>query len=253
VTPGKILSTALSPSNQQLKFVLLDCIWRFLWCCSSLVASFLVVFAVFVQMGSLEWEGPDLGESNPIIVFAALRQFWNSYGGSVLAAFGVLLLVMVILWIALEALFRGGRKGLWLYAGTAAARTTLLGGTAAIFIMLAMRDDSRGTLLIGGAVMIALWLIVGIFETVLRRDAVDLLATSLLPLSAVVGSLRLAEGGLAFVLLGSAFSALLQTTELALTGMFAAFVVMFWMVVQSYLVAVRYSAIDIMRRNVVRA
>ena len=119
--------------------------------------------------------------------------------------------------------------------------------------MLAMRDDSRGTLLIGGAVMIALWLIVGIFETVLRRDAVDLLATSLLPLSAVVGSLRLAEGGLAFVLLGSALSALPQTTELALTGMFAAFVVMFWMVVQSYLVAVRYSAIDIMRRNVVRA
>jgi hypothetical protein len=217
------------------------------------VASFLVAFAIFVQMGSLEWQGPDLGESNPIIVLAALRQFWNSYGGSVLAAFGLLLLVMVILWIALEALFRGGRQGMWLYAGTAAARTALLGGTAGIFMMLAIRDGSGGTLFIGGVVMIALWLIVGVFETVLRRDAVDLLATSLLPLSAVVGSLRLAEGVLGFILLGSVASALLQTTELALTGMFAAFVMVFWMVIQSYLVAVRYSAIDIMRRNVVRA
>jgi hypothetical protein len=98
-----------------------------------------------------------------------------------------------------------------------------------------------------------MWFIVGIFETLLRRNAVDLLATSLVPLSAVMCSLRLVEGVLAFVLLGSVASAMLQTTEIGLTGIFSILVVMFWLILQSYLVAVRYSAIDIMRRNVIRA
>jgi hypothetical protein len=98
-----------------------------------------------------------------------------------------------------------------------------------------------------------MWLLVGVLETLVRRDAVDLLATSLLPLSAVMGCLRLVEGVLAFVLLGSAAVALRQSAETALAVLFAVFVVMFWMIVHSYLVAARYSAVDIMRRNVVRA
>jgi hypothetical protein len=81
---------------------------------------------------------------------------------------------------------------------------------------------------------------------------VDLLATSLLPLSAVMGCLWIIESGLGFIVLGSAAIALFRTTELALGALFAVFVVMIWMVVHSYLVAVRYSAIDIMRRNVFR-
>ena len=253
MTASKILSAALSPSNQQLKFVFLDCIWRFLWCVTSAVASLVLSSAVLSQIRSLNWQGPDLGASNPIIVLAALRQFWKSYGAFFILAFSLLLLVLVILWIGLEALFRGGWKKLWLYAGTAAARTALLLGTAGIFLVLSMRDKSGGTLFIGVVVVLAMWLIVGVFETLVRQDAVDLLATSLLPLSAVMGCLRLVEGGIAFVLLGSAAVALRQSKETALAILFAGFVVMFWMIVHSYLVAARYSAIDIMRRNVVHA
>jgi hypothetical protein len=253
VTASKILSAALSPSNQQLKFVFLDCIWRFFWCVISAVASLVLSGAVLSQIRSLNWQGPDLGASSPIIVLAALRQFWTSYGAFFLLAFGVLLLVLVILWIGLEALFRGGWKKLWLYAGTGAARTALLLGTAGIFLMLSMRDNSGGTLFIGVVVVLGMWLIVGVLETLVRQDAVDLLATSLLPLSGVMGCLRLVEAVIAFVLLGSAVVALRQSKETALAVLFAGFVVMFWMIVHSYLVAARYSAIDIMRRNVVRA
>ena len=106
--------------------------------------------------------------------------------------------------------------------------------------------------LIGVVVVLGTWFIVGVLETLVRRDAVDLLATSLLPLSAVMGCLRLAEGVIGFVLLGSAAVALAQRIgERAGRILFAGFVVLFWMIVHSYLVAVRYSAIDIMRRNVV--
>ena len=216
-------------------------------------ATLILSAGVLSQIRSLTWEGPDLGASNPIIVFAALRQFWNNYGAFLITAFGLLLIVLVILWVGLEALFRGGWKGLWLYAGTAAARTALLLGTTVIFLMLSIAEESAGTLFIGVVVVLGMWVLVGVLETLVRRDAADLLATSLLPLSAVMGCLRLAEGVLAFVLLGSAAVALGQSGEKALAILFAVVVVMFWMIVHSYLVAARYLAIDIMRRNVVRA
>jgi hypothetical protein len=62
--------------------------------------------------------------------------------------------------------------------------------------------------------------------------------------------LLLSEGMVAFVLLGSAAVAL--QADPALAGLFFIMVLALWLVVHSYLVAVRYSAIDIMRRNVVR-
>ena len=203
------------------------------------------------QLGSIQWEGPDLGASNPMIALAALRQFWNTYGTLVLAAFGLLFLVFVLLWIALESFFRGGSKGFWTYLGTGIARTALLIGTAGMFIMLSVHDESGGTLLIGFAVMPALWSIAGLMETLVRRDAVELLATDLLTLVAVVGCLRLLEGTLGLLLLGSAAVAFLESSKIVLAGVFAVIVVLLWMIVHSYLVAVRYSAIDIMRRNVV--
>jgi hypothetical protein len=205
---------------------------------------------IMAELSSLQWQGPDLGGSNPIMVLAVLREIWKEYGAVLLAGFGLLLLGIGLLWIVLEALFRGGWKRLWVYVGTGIGRTALLAGTASIFVMLSRRDQSGGTLLIGIIVVLAMWFVVGLLETVVRRDAVDLLATSLLPLSAVMGCLRLAEGVVAFLLLGSAAVAVAGSTEIALAGLFAGFVVMFWMIVHSYLVAVRYSAIDIMRRNV---
>jgi len=222
-----------------------------LWSVFAAVVALFAGAGVLGQLSSLEWQGPDLGASNPIIALAALREFWNSYGATLLAGFGVLLVVLAFFWIVLEALFRGGWKALWTYMGTGIARTALLLGTASIFVMLSRRDESGGTLIIGIVVLLFLWFIVGLLETVVRRNAVDLLATSLVPLSAVMGCMRLVEGTLAFLLLGSAAIALARSADVALAGLFACFVVSFWMIIHSYLVAVRYSAIDIMRRNVV--
>src|SRR6185295_17322296 len=114
------------------------------------------------QMGAFEWQGPDLGGSNSILLFAALRQFWTRYGALVVTSLGLLLLVLLVLWIVLESLFRGGWKKLWIYFGTGIARTTLLFGTALIFLMLSSRDSSGGTLAIGIVVVLGVWFIVGV-------------------------------------------------------------------------------------------
>jgi hypothetical protein len=222
---------------------------------STIIVLFFSV-GLMAQLGSIEWEGPDLGASNPIIMLAALRQFWQMYGAVLLAAFGFLLLALIVLWIILEALFRGGRKGFWIYLGTGAARTAILLGLAAILGALSLRDESRGTFLIGAVVMVGMWFFVGWIETVVRRDAVELFAADFLTLWAVSGVIWAAEAIIAFILWGSAASVLIRASEppeAALTFFLIGLVVTFWLVVHSYLIAVRYLAIDIMRSNVVRS
>ena len=247
-----ILRAAFTPSPQQLKSIILDFIWRSLWLVISVVTTLMFGAGVMTQLGSLVWEGPDLGAANPIMLITALRQFWDEYGIVLLAASGFLLLSIIALWVILEALFRGGLKGFWIYLGTGAARTALLAGTAVMFMTLSARDDSGGTFFIGVVVMLGMWHITGLLETVIRRDAVDLLATDFLTLSGVMGCLRLTEVLLAFLLLGSSAAAVLKASDMTLAGLWFGIVVLFWLLIQSYLVAVRYSAIDIMRRNVVR-
>jgi hypothetical protein len=213
-------------------------------------------FGIAAQLASIEWEGPVLGASNPMMVLAALRQFWQMYGAFLLAACGLLLLTITVLWIALEALFRGGRKAFWIYVGTAAARTAVLFGLSAVLGMLSLRDRTGGTFLISTVVLLGVWFIVGWLETMVRRDALELFATDFLTLWAVSGVVWLAEAILALILWGSTAAAVLMvsdSSETVLIAFFAGVLAFFWLIVHSYLVAVRYQAIDIMRSNVVRS
>jgi len=161
----------------------------------------------------------------------------------------LVVLTLLLLWIVLESLFRGGWRGFWTYLGTGIARATLLLGLLGIFLVLSSRDETRGTLLVGAVVMAGMWFLVGMMESVARRNAVELLATDLPRLSAVMGLLRGLEGTVTFVLLGSAAAAWMRAYDKALGATWFAVVLVFWMLVHSYLVAVRYAAIDIMRRN----
>jgi hypothetical protein len=228
---------------------LLDIFWRFVWVALAVAISLLAGGAVMSEWGSLLGQGPDLGSANPIIVLAALRKFWNEYGPLLVAGAGLLSLTLLLLWVVLEALFRGGWKGFWIYLGTGIARVMLLFGTAGIFVQLATRDDSSGTLFVGLVVVVGMWFLVGSLESVVRRNAVDLLATDRPRLSAVLGLLRFIEAATGFILLGSAAAAWMRAADKALVGIWFSIVLLVWMLIQSYLVAVRYSAIDIMRRN----
>jgi len=203
-----------------------------------------VGFLVVGELGSTAWEGPDLGSSSPIMLLAALRQFWTDHGATILFEVGVLLLTILILWIVLEALFRGGRKGFWVYVGTSVSRLSLLGGAVVFFGILARGDESNGTFWVGVVAISGLWFFVSVLETAIRRDALSLIAVELPQALTVLGTLLLAEAFLAFVLWGSALAALKASGLVILVV-----VVPFWMLLHSYLIALRFSAIDIMRRN----
>jgi hypothetical protein len=247
-----VLRASLDPINQHVKFVLFDILWRSIWLACGAVAVLVLWFVVVGQLGALELQGPDLGGSGPIILLAALRQFWNTYGVTLIGEFGALLVGGFLLWVILEALFRGGFQSFWIYLGTSLGRLSLLGGAVAVFAVLAAGDDSRGTVIVGVVLVFGLWFMVSLFETAIRRDALGVIAVDLPKFLRVLGTLLLAEAFLAFLLWGSVLAALARTSGAVLASvvlLIGAIVVPFWMVLHSYLIAVRFSAIDIMRRN----
>ena len=246
---GSILRSAFDPSIQQLRYILLDILWRFVWSVVSFAILLMAGSAAMAQWAALLAQGPELTQNNPIIVLATLQRFWERYGPLVLTTAGLVLLTLLFLWIVLESLFRGGWRGFWTYLATGVARATVLLGLLGIFVVLSSRDETRGTLLVGAVVMTGMWFLVGMMESVTRRNAVELLATDLPRLSAVMGLFRGLEAALIFVLLGSAAAAWMRTYDKALGATWFVVVVLFWMLIHSYLVAVRYAAIDIMRRN----
>ena len=227
----------------------LDILWRCIWLVCSFLAVGLFGLALVVKLGSVDWEGPVLGASNPILLVTALRKFWHAYGVTLLAQLGLLLLILSGFWIALEALFRGGRKGFWVYLGTSVGRLSLLAAAVALLGMLALRDDTGGALLIGAVTILGLWFLVSLLETAIRKDALVVIAVDFPKLLAVFGTLMAAEVFLAVVLWGSAVAALRSPSSSSASGIALAIigvVVPFWMLLHSYLVAVRFSAIEIM-------
>jgi hypothetical protein len=249
VTATTILRSSLNPLDQHLRFVFLDILWRCIWLICSLFAAALLGVAVVAQLGSVEWMGPDLGGPSPIMLVTALREFWKAYGATLLAEFGLLFLSVLAFWVVLEALFRGGRKEFWVFLGTSVARISLLGSTAAVFVLLALRDETGGTFLIGAIVLLGLWFLVSVLETAIRKDALTVMAVEFPKLLLVFGALIGTEMVLAFVLWGSALAALALASPSSAGGMalvILGVVAPFWLVLHSYLVAVRFSAIDIM-------
>jgi hypothetical protein len=129
----------------------------------------------------------------------------------------------------------------------------VLAGAGGFFGLLSLRDETEGTFLIGVVVIIGLYFLVSLLETAIRKDALNLMAVEFPKLVVVFGTLMAAEMFLAFVLWGSAFAAIKAASSSAASGVALAIVavaVPFWMVLHSYLIAIRFSAIDIIRNAV---
>ena len=246
MSAGAILRHSFDDLNQHLRFIFLDLVWRSIWLACSALAFTVFGLGILAHLGSLEWSGPDLGPGNPIILVTALREFWSAYGATLIAELGLLVLSVFLLWIVLEALFRGGRQGFWMYVGTSIGRILLLSGISGFFVVLSTKDQTGGTLLIGAVVLLGVWFIVSCLEAAIRKNALSVIAADFPKMLAVLGTLFVAEVFIGFVLWGSAIAALTATAGMAV----AVVVAFFWMVLHSYLIALRFSAIDIIRNAV---
>jgi hypothetical protein len=136
---------------------------------------------------------------------------------------------------------------------TAIVRWGLLSATVALFVALAARGGGRPVLFVGAVFLCGAVVVLAILETLIRRNAVELLARELGLVALVVVALLALETATAFVLWGSAAAALAgaesPTGRLIALGILAV-AGGFWTLIHSYLMAARYAAIDTMRQHV---
>jgi len=262
---GYFLKSGFILANHRLRMLAVDVLWKIF----HFISTFILISATTVwliqDLAKYQWQGPELTPSNPILLSMALADLWAKYSGTLAwAALGVVF-GAVVLWIVFEAFFRGGIQNFWIYVGTRIAFLSIIGSSLVVLFALTTHEDravSGGWLqagIVSTVILLGIWWLLSVVETLIRRDAVDLLATHLEIVSGALGSLlglQLLLSMAAFATLGLIIRTMFHSSS-PVPFLAAAFLMvaasLFWTIVHSYLVVVRYSTIDIMRGNVVES
>jgi hypothetical protein len=254
---GYFLQSGFTLANHRLRMLVLDLLWKIILLVSTVVLISATTLWLIQDLSKYHWQGPELAPSNPIVLAMALADLWTKYSGTLAwAAFGVGIGV-VILWIIFEAFFRGGIANFWIYVGTRIAFLAIIGSSIVVLLALATHEVQAG--IVSAVILLGIWWVLNVAETLIRRDAVELLATHLEAVSGALGSLlglQLLLSMAAVTTLGLSIRVMLRSSSptpflAAALLMIAALLV--WTILHSYLVVVRYSTIDIMRGNVVES
>ena len=249
---SQLLRDGFSLTHQRLNLILIDIVWRGIWLV--LIGLGLLSLALWLgnELRSFEWQGPDLAVPRPIILLMAARQLWDAYAGSLLAVALVFAVAATVLWLVLEAYFRGGREHFWIFVGSSASRLTILAAASFFLGLLAFRDESRWALAVALIILFSLALMVVILETLIRLDAIELWATDLFTVTATIGIpfvFELLTLALLTVVSGSLILSSSRLAEFSLALIFSAVAFGIWSVFHSYLLVLRFSTVDIMRRS----
>jgi hypothetical protein len=262
---GYFLKSGFVLANHRLRMLFLDLLWKIIHLVSTIVLISATALWLMQDLSKYRWQGPELAPSNPIVLAMALADLWSKYSGTLAwAALGIVA-GAVALWILFEAIFRGGLKNFWIYAGTRIAFLSIIGSSAVVLLVLTTHEDPAipgGWIqagILSSVILLGIWWILSVAETLIRRNAVDLLATHLDVVSGALGSLlglQLLLSTAALATLGLSIRMMLRSSNPApflAAALLMAAALLIWTIMHSYLVVVRYSTIDIMRGNVVES
>jgi hypothetical protein len=248
-----IFASGVRLAHQRLSSILVDVVWRGIWLALSVMTALAVISWFGSEFATLEWQGPDLGVGRTMMLVVALQQLWQEYVAVLAAAIVGFAILVTILWLVLEAYFRGGRSRFWVFLGSGFARLSILITASVLLGILAYRGS--GALAVASSILVlfAIALVLVIAETLIREDAVELWATDLVRVTAAVGiSFVLELLSLSAILtIGLAMlSASSRSVEVLLSAAMTIGAFAVWSLFHSYLIVVRRSTIDIMRHNV---
>jgi hypothetical protein len=260
-----ILRSGFKLAHQRPGLIFLDCIWKLAW----LVLTALLVIGTVVWVTSdlqaIEWGDTGVPAINGIVAVTILRQFWAANQGQIFALLFLVAATSALLWLLLEAFVR--RKivrdvasdagvtaakpySLKVFLASGLLKGSLLFSSAVLLLML----SAAGARVIAIVTFIAIAFVFTILDTLIRADAVDLLGTDLIRVAGLLGILVSFEGMVAASLLVILLIGVLSVTHAAsAASMFVAAVIVAGLLnlMHSYLLLVRFSAVAIMRRNVV--
>jgi hypothetical protein len=255
VTLTATLRAGFALAHQRVGLVFLDILWKGIWIVISIGALFVAASWITSDLLAISWEGARGGAVNGLIAAALLRRFWSANHTVVLSILGLVMVLSIVTWLLLEALFR--RKFVVRTTGTfhilllsSAAKYAILLATSLLLIPAAF----AGAATIAIVAFVALAFLLTLLDTLIRADATDLLGTDLFRVAGLVGILMSFEGmvtGSLGALLAAGFSNVASSVgAIAMLGA-ALVAVLFLSLLRGYLLLVRFSAIAIMRQNVV--
>jgi hypothetical protein len=264
-----ILPDAFARSRERVGLIFVDILWKAVWFVCGVAAVVLVAAWFGSELRDLAWEDTGTRAQNALIAVEALREFWSAMKGEIVLSLLLTFTVVAAAWFALEAFVRSRiisvvtgispRLADWGIRGLMPVTTCFLARVAKTFI-LTVAALVLVFVWINGAPVLAVLLFLllafclTVVETLIRADAVELLGTDLIRVTGLIGilmSFELMVGASFVVMLTAGFLNVARLGEvlamIGITGVVAVFLTL----LHSYLLLVRFSAVGIMRQNVV--
>lgn len=233
--------------------ILVDILWKAVWLVCTIAAFVLVATWFGSQFRDLSWEDTGNHAMNMLVAAAAAREYWQALKWQAALAGLFTTCASAVVWFLLEALVRSrflssGDLSRFMI-GRMIKMAVLI--TAALILFILWLNGAR---LIAASVFLLLAFCLTLIETLIRADAVELLGTDLIRVTGLIGILLSLEMMIAASFGVILFAGFLNVARLGdalvmlgMTGITAVFLC----VVHSYLLLVRFSAVDIMRQDVV--
>lgn len=254
---ARVLREGFAQAHRRPGLILLDVFWKAVWLALTLIGLLIVAWQ-FVS--HLQWQTTNIRAVDALVAASLLRRAWNEYGGEFLGGLLAVFGFSGLAWLFLEAVFRrklvvagfSPRPGLIVFIATNLAKLAILAASVVVIALLASGSREAAVAAIPG--FAALAFLLTIIDTLIRSDAVDLLGADLLGVTGLIGTLLLFEFLVVASLLVAVIFGFLNVSNFGeAIAMFAVttLVLFFFNFLHSYLLVVRFSAVGIMRRNVI--
>jgi hypothetical protein len=270
----EILRRGFALAHRRIGLVFLDVLWKMMWLVAT-VAGLVLIAAWFTSdLGAIQWQKTGVRGVDAGIAVTVLRKFWAENRAAIFGVLVVFVVISVAGWFVMEAFFRqklvrANHPAVGAVCDRPGApRAPLQSSSFNVFLVSNMLKSAvlttAGIMLAGvcleGATTLAVVIFLSltfflvVIDTLIRSDAIGLLGTDLFRVSALIGilvSFEMMIGGAVAVMLVAAFLSVSRVTETVMMLGLAAVAVVFLNILHSYLLLVRFSAVGIMRQNVV--
>jgi hypothetical protein len=265
---AEILREGFAGAHRRLGLVFLDVVWKMLWLALTVGG---VAIVVYRFVSHFEFRAINIQMLDAIRLANGVREMWSNYGGELMGGLVAVIGMSALFYLLLEAKIRSKlvvaglnprsdpKRGLkpattssFVCLGSNLAKLTILGSAA--IALTVMSNGSRDARIAAVVAFLALAFFVTIIDTLVRGDAIELLGADLFGVTGLIGTLVLFESLIGVSLLVIVLAGFLNVATaagalemLAVTTL----VLLIFNFLHSYLLVVRFSAVGIMRRNVI--
>ena len=246
-----VLRQGFALAHHRFGLIFVDLLWKIVWFVATVVALLLVALWFGSQLQSIAWQDTGIRNVNAWIAVNLVREFWAAHKAGIYTAIAAVLLFSLFAWLVLQAFFHSrivSTPNVKLFFVSSAAKIAILVAVAAILLPVAL----AGAGVVAAVIFVLIAFSLTLIDTLIRTNAVELLGTDLLRTTGLVGILFAFETMVSVSFAIALFAALLNASRLIdiLVSLAAAIVIIVLLtLLHSYLLLVRFSAIDVMRKS----